>query len=117
MLKKSLYILLLVVGIGFFNVFGQTPKSVSKGVLNGSAVSLPKPVYPPAALAVRAGGAVNVQVVVDEEGNVISAIAVSGHPLLRASAVAAAQNSKFKPTLLSGVPVKVNGVIVFNFVP
>lgn len=92
-------------------------KPISKGVVNGSAISLPKPPYPPAAKAVRASGAVNVQVLIDENGNVVSANAVSGHPLLRQAAESAARNARFRPTLLSGQPVKVNGVIVYNFVP
>lgn len=92
------------------------PKQISGGVLNGKAVSLPKPPYPPAAKAVRASGSVSVQVLVDEKGNVISASAVSGHPLLRAAAAAAAREAKFSPTLLSGTPVKVSGVITYNFV-
>ncbi|CAN5793550.1 hypothetical protein BH20ACI4_BH20ACI4_10810 [soil metagenome] len=92
-------------------------KPISKGVVNGSAVSLPIPPYPAAARAVRASGAVNVQVLIDENGNVVSASAVSGHPLLRQAAAQAARSAKFRPTLLSGQPVKVNGVIVYNFVP
>jgi len=92
-------------------------KPISKGVINGSATSLPKPPYPAAAKAVRAAGAVNVQVLIDENGNVVSANAVSGHPLLRQAAEQAARGAKFKPTLLSGQAVKVNGVIVYNFVP
>ncbi len=92
-------------------------KVISGGVLNGKATNLVKPPYPSAARAVRASGAVNVQVTVDEKGDVIFASAVSGHPLLRASAVSAARSSKFSPTLLSGKPVKVTGVIVYNFVP
>lgn len=95
----------------------DSPKTISGGVLNGKAVDLPKPVYPAAARAVRASGTVNVQVTIDESGNVISANAVSGHPLLRASAVSAARNAKFSPTLLSGKPVKVMGVIVYKFTP
>ena len=55
-------------------------------------------------------------VMIDENGNVMSAHAVSGHPLLQAAAVAAARASKFTPTKLSGQPVKVNGVIIYNFV-
>lgn len=94
-----------------------TPKTISAGVVNGKAVELPKPEYPAAAMAIRASGAVNVQVTIDEQGNVISASAVSGHPLLRASAEQAARNSKFKPTYLSGQAVKVTGVIIYNFVP
>jgi TonB family protein len=60
-------------------------------------------------------GQVTVQVLIDENGNVISASAASGHPLLRAAAVNAARASKFSPTKLSGQPVKVNGVIIYNF--
>ena len=93
------------------------PKTVSGGVLNGKATSLPKPAYPPAAKAVRAGGAVSVQVLISESGSVISASAVSGHPLLRAAAESAARGAHFSPTLLSGQPVKVSGVITYNFVP
>lgn len=92
------------------------PKTISGGVLNGKATSLPKPAYPAAAKAVGASGAVTVQVTLDENGNVISASAVSGHPLLKQSAVAAARQAKFRPTLLSGQPVKVTGVITYNFV-
>lgn len=89
---------------------------ISGGVLNGKAISLPKPPYPAIARAAHAGGTVTVQVVIDENGNVISAHAVSGHPLLQAVAVAAARSAKFSPTKLSGQPVKVSGVITYNFV-
>ncbi|HXF42369.1 MAG TPA: energy transducer TonB [Pyrinomonadaceae bacterium] len=92
-------------------------KPISGGVLNGKARSLPTPVYPAAARAVRASGAVTVQVTIDEDGNVISAVAVSGNPLLRQAAVDAARRAKFSPTLLSGQPVKVTGVITYNFIP
>ena len=93
------------------------PKVVSGGVVNGSATNLVKPPYPPAAKAVRPSGAVNVQVTIDENGNVISAQATSGHALLRGAAEQAARASKFSPTKLSGQPVKVTGVIVYNFNP
>ena len=88
---------------------------ISGGVLNGRAVRLVTPPYPAIARSAHASGSVQVQVLIDENGNVISASAVSGHPLLRAAAVAAARASKFSPTKLSGQPVKVNGVIVYNF--
>jgi len=94
----------------------SVPKVISKGVVNGSAISLPKPPYPPAAKAVRASGTVSVQVTIDENGNVISASAAGGHPLLQQAAVQAARQAKFRPTLLSGVPVKVTGIITYNFV-
>ena len=91
------------------------PKIVSGGVVNGKAVNLVKPPYPPAARAVRASGQVSVQVTIDENGSVISASAVSGHPLLKQAAEQAARSSKFSPTLLSGQKVKVSGVIIYNF--
>lgn len=94
----------------------QVPKVVSGGVLNGKAISKPQPAYPPIAKAAKASGTVTVQVLVDESGKVVSAHAVSGHPLLQQSAVAAARQAKFSPTLLSGQPVKVSGVITYNFV-
>ncbi|CAA9379423.1 MAG: hypothetical protein AVDCRST_MAG74-248 [uncultured Pyrinomonadaceae bacterium] len=93
------------------------PKKISGGVLNGKATSLPKPPYPAAARAVRASGAVNVQVTISESGSVVSASAVSGHPLLRQAAEQAARSARFAPTLLSGQAVSVTGVIVYNFVP
>lgn len=95
---------------------GDAPKGVTGGILNGKAVSLPLPGYPPAARAVRASGAVSVQVVLSETGEVESASAVSGHPLLRAAAVEAAREAKFSATTLGGNPVKVSGIIVYNFV-
>jgi protein TonB len=89
---------------------------ISGGVLNGKAVRLVQPPYPPIARSAHASGQVTVQVLIDENGNVIAAHATNGHPLLQAAAVNAARSSKFTPTKLSGQPVKVNGVIIYNFV-
>ena len=89
---------------------------VSGGVLNGKALVLPRPPYPPIARQAHASGTVVVQVTIDEEGNIISAHAVSGHPLLQGACVQAARNAKFSPTKLAGQPVKVTGVITYNFV-
>jgi protein TonB len=85
-------------------------------VLNGKAVRLVQPPYPAIARSAHAAGQVRVQITIDENGNVVSAAAVSGHPLLQGAAVAAARQSKFTPTKLSGMPVKVTGVIIKNFV-
>jgi protein TonB len=89
---------------------------ISGGVLNGKAISLPKPPYPAIAKQAHASGTVVVQVTIDENGGVISAHAVSGHPLLQAVCVSAARQARFSPTKLSGQPVKVTGVITYNFV-
>jgi protein TonB len=93
------------------------PKApISGGVLNGKAVRLVQPPYPAIARSAHASGQVRVQITIDENGNVVSAAAVSGHPLLQGAATAAARQSKFTPTKLSGMPVKVTGVIIYNFV-
>ncbi len=89
--------------------------TVSGGVLQGSAIKKVQPPYPPIARAARAAGAVQVQVTISEEGRVIEAFVTSGHPLLRDAALQAAKQWLFKPTELSGVPVKVQGILTFNF--
>lgn len=91
-----------------------TPRSpsnspVNGGVLNGRATSLPTPSYPTIAKTVGASGQVTVQVQVDERGNVVSARAVSGHPLLRSAAESAARRSKISSN------ERLNGVLVYNF--
>lgn len=91
-------------------------QTVSGGVLDGKATSKPQPPYPALAKAARASGRVTVRVLVDETGGVVAAEAVTGHPLLRAAAAAAAKQAKFTPTLLSGKPVRVSGVLTYNFV-
>ncbi len=95
----------------------QLPKIIRKsgGVLQGSATKRVEPTYPPLAKAARVSGSVVVEVTVDEEGHVISARAISGHPLLKDSAIAAARGWLFAPTTLQGVPVKVIGTITFNY--
>jgi TonB family protein len=90
-------------------------KPVSGGVLNGTAISLPSPSYPEAAKRLRVSGLVTVEVVVDETGKVISAVATGGPSMLREVAVQAALRARFSPTKLSGQPVKVSGVINYRF--
>ena len=90
--------------------------NVSKGALPGKAISLPKPIYPAIAKPIRLQGAVSVQLLIDEDGKVISAKAVSGHPIFIPEAIKAAMQARFSPTTLSGLPVKVSGVITYNFV-
>ncbi len=94
------------------------PKGKSGGgeVLNGRALRLPRPAYPAAARTAHASGVVVIQVLIDEMGNVIGACAVAGHNLLREPAMAAAWGAKFSSTKLSGKPVRVTGIITYNFV-
>lgn len=92
------------------------PDSISGGVLNGRASYLAIPEYSPAARTVRACGTVNVRVRVNDIGTVVEATSISGHPLLRATAVSAALKSKFLPTRIYGQQVTVSGIIVYNFI-
>lgn len=89
---------------------------VSRGVINGKAVSKPTPAYPPAAKAAGVQGTVTVKIEVNENGVVTAAEAVSGHPLLREAAEDAARLSRYSPTYASGQFVKVSGFITYKFV-
>jgi len=92
----------------------QNPKKipVNGGMLNGKAIYLPVPEVPSG----EATGVVLVAVLVDEQGGVIEARAVSGPANLHAAAVAAARLARFNPTLLMGEPVRVSGTLSYNFV-
>jgi len=92
------------------------PKNISGGVLNGRATYLAQPSYPDDAKAAHESGSVTVQVQIDEKGKVIVAQAIEGPPLLLFAARAAACQSKFSPTLFKGDPVRVSGLITYNFV-
>lgn len=88
---------------------------MSTGVLKGNAISLPHPIYPNIAKQIKLQGSVSVQILIDESGKVVSAEAIDGHPILIPEAKRAALRALFTPTKLSGVPVKVSGVIVYKF--
>lgn len=89
---------------------------ISGGILNGKALSLPRPDYSSFARGARASGTVVVEVTIDEQGSVSSVKAVTGHPLLHKAAEDAARHAKFPPTIICGQPVKVTGTIFYNFV-
>jgi protein TonB len=92
------------------------PVRLTSEILIGKAISKPAPPYPAIAKQIGMQGSVAVQVLIDEQGHVLSAKATSGPPLLLAAAVQAAYKATFIPTKLSGEPVKVTGVITYNFV-
>jgi periplasmic protein TonB len=96
-----------------------TPKkiqNISSGVLPGLAIKKLRPTYPSIARAARASGEVLIQVLISEDGRVEDAQVISGHQLLREAALQSARQWVFRPTTLSGVPVKVQGVLTFNFI-
>lgn len=93
------------------------PFAPLSSILNGRAVSLPRPEYPRIAREQRIQGRVVVMVTIDQEGKVIEAKDLcQGPPYLTESAMKAALKARFSPTMLSGMPVKVTGVIQYNFV-
>lgn len=89
----------------------QKRAPINGGMLNGKAIYLPRPEAP-----ADANGVVLVQILIDEQGAVIDAKAVSGPQNLHALAVNAARLARFMPTVLSGVPVQVSGTLSYNFV-
>ena len=94
------------------NQSGQKKAPIAGGMLNGKAIYLPIPEVP----AGEATGVVLVQVLIDEQGSVVDARAVSGPQHLQAAAVSAARLARFTPTLLLGEPVRVSGTLSYNFI-
>jgi TonB family protein len=90
--------------------------SIKAGVVNGKALNLIVPPYPAEAKEKRVSGTVNVNVLINETGNVITACAVTGARELHRASEIAAYGSKFTPTTVQGKPVRVTGTIVYNFV-
>ena len=103
-------------GVSVDEAEGPSTDIVSGGVLNARATNKPAPEYPVNGRASGAAGTVVVQIVVDERGAVTSAHAVSGHSMLLAPSERAAMRAKFRPTTICGRPVKVSGVITYNYV-
>jgi TonB family protein len=96
---------------------GKPPtRTVPSTVLISKVISLPQPAYPIMAKQTGTHGPVNIQILVDEQGKVISAQVVSGHPMLNPAARDAAMRARFTPTVLNGQAVKIQGVITYNFV-
>jgi TonB family protein len=91
------------------------PNRMPGPVLQGQAIYRAEPEYPMAAKQGRISGPVIIEVTVDENGKVIDAKSICGHDILAAAALEAARKWQFTPTRLNGVPVKVIGIITFNF--
>lgn len=92
------------------------PVALSSSLISSKTLSKPAPPYPMIAKETHTQGPVVVQIVIDEHGQVISAKALSGSPLLQAAAVQAAYQARFTPTILGGQAVKVTASITYNFV-
>jgi TonB family protein len=77
----------------------------------------PAPQYPSLARAAGLHGKVELEVIVDEIGQVIKAIALSGPPLLKEAALEAAYRARLAPTEKNGKPIKVKGYLIYQFQP
>ena len=86
---KKFYTILFTVLFMAFSV------SAFAQIENPTVIQYFAPKYPASAQAVRATGTVNVVVKIDKNGKVISANAISGHPLLRKACEVAAINWLF----------------------
>jgi protein TonB len=82
----------------------------------GNLIEAPQPEYPVEARRDNVSGTVTVEIKIDEDGNVTSAKAASGPEALRAAAVKAAYQARFKPAMVKGKPVKVSAALTYNFV-
>jgi len=95
----------------------HTPETVSLGVINGKAIDLVRPEFPPTAKAVSVSGSVFVDVLIDACGRVVAARSRRGHPLLVPASVKAALASTFEPVTIGGNPMQVTGIIVYQYFP
>jgi TonB family protein len=89
--------------------------TVSENALNTRATKRAQPNYPAEAKAAREQGQVQVAITVSESGKVIEANPIAGPEMLRAAAAKAARQWEFTPPTISGDPVKMRGILVFNF--
>lgn len=105
----------LVMAVCVVDDCGASPEAEEQ-LERGKALQLVKPDYPLLARRAKVQGEVRVQVLIGREGNVIAAVAISGHPLLLAASVKAARETRFTATKYQGKTVNVVGVITFNFV-
>ena len=69
------------------------------------------PVYP----AVTAQGSVLLHVILAVDGSVSEVTVISGNPILAKAAVEAVRQWRYKPTMLSGMPVEVDTTVLVEF--
>ena len=89
---------------------------VEGGLLQTKTIDQSSPAYPSYAKVARVSGTSVVKVEVDEDGQVVKAHALTGFGMLPEAAEKDALDTRFPVTRLSGVPVRVTGVIIYKFV-
>jgi TonB family protein len=74
-----------------------------------------RPQYPTLVRQTRVQGDVKIDAILDEQGNVIDMIVVSGHSLLYQAAVDALKRWKYEPTYLNDRPIAVELIMTITF--
>ncbi len=115
-LLPAIFLLILLIQSAFAQSLPEN-KIIEGGICNGNATYLPKPELPQSVINANGKGIfgmANVQVLIDEKGNVEKAQAVTGHPLVRPYAEKAALQAKFR--IISDLPPsKMNCILAYNF--
>jgi TonB family protein len=88
---------------------------ISEEVLRKAAIDLPQPQYPADAELARAAGSVQVELIIDQNGVVTTARAISGNPMLFDAATSAASKARFLMSAFSDHPTLAYGVLTYNF--
>jgi TonB family protein len=96
-----------------YKLIEQSPPHA--GDLANRVQDQPTPEYPERAKALGFSGLVEIEVIVDETGQVINAIALSGRPLLREAAIEAAYRASILPVVKDGKPIMVKGYLNYQF--
>lgn len=91
------------------------PVRVSSGVAAGSLLDRTTPAYPPIAKAAHVSGAVLLHAVISKAGTIESLQVLAGPEMLRASALDAVRQWRYRPYLLNGEPTEVETTITVNF--
>jgi TonB family protein len=92
-----------------------TTLRISQGVSQGLVIKRVQPKYPPAALAVRTQGTVQIEATINKEGSVVNPKVLSGDPILAHAAIEAVRQWRYKPYYLDGEPVEIQTQITINF--
>ena len=110
-------VLALCAGVLSFIGMAAADLRVSTSDAMKAAVNKPQPAYSAVARQMKIAGRVEIEAVVNEQGEVESAKAVTGNPILTQSAVAAVEKWKFTPFTSEGKPVKAVCTLAFDFRP
>ncbi len=87
--------------VNFIVKTNKNPCGLSENEICPKPISFPKPPFPVQAIIKKLTGEVIVKIKVDKNGQVVDAVAQSGHSLFRQAAVLAAKKSKFETSDIS----------------